>query len=263
MRKIREIIRYIVPVLIITAVITASCSGRKSKADNRGIIPENVLTEILTDLFLTDGLLTLPKVRHLASGRDSIETHMEVIEKYSYSVHDLDKTLKYYFIKRPKKLIRIFDRVLGKLSEMELIVMNEVSDIRTMLEDIWPGKENYLLPDPLTRTDTAELNLHINAIGPFSLIFDLRIYPDDQTLSPKSGLWLYYPDNPDSLQRQDLNILCYIKDGRAHKYNIPIYITGTSAAYLRGWFVDHDNQHPGVEKHINVENILLRGSRIQ
>lgn len=262
MRNIREITRYIIPVLVITAVITASCSGRKSKADNRGIIPENVLTEILTDLFLTDGLLTLPKVRHLASDRDSIETHMEVIEKYNYSVNDLNKTLNYYFIKRPKKLVRIYDRVLGRLSEMESRFMKEVSIERLMMDEIWPGKQSYLLPDPYG-TDSAELNLKINATGYYNLTFSIRIYPDDQAISSGPGLWLYSPDKPDTLQREDLSALPFIKDGRAHNCSFTLHITEKTGAYLRGWFVDYKNQNPAAEKHMTVENISLKANRIQ
>ncbi len=262
MRKIREIIRHIIPVLIITVIITASCSGRKNRPDHKGAIPENVLTEILTDLFLTDGLLTLPKVRQLASDRDSIETHMEVIEKYSYSVNDLNKTLNYYFIKRPKKLIRIYDRVLGRLSEMESRFMKEVSIERLMMDEIWPGKQSYLLPDPYG-TDSAELNLKINATGYYNLTFSIRIYPDDQTISSGTGLWLYYPGKPDTLQREDLSALPFIKDGRTHNCSITLHITETTGAYLRGWFTDHKNQNPAAEKHMTVEKISLKASRIQ
>ena len=37
----------------------------------------------------------------------------------------MDKTMKYYFIKKPKKLIKIYDQVLGILSEMESLAEKE------------------------------------------------------------------------------------------------------------------------------------------
>lgn len=255
-------IRFVMPVLIIAVIITGSCSGRLTNADHKDLIPEDVLADILTDLYLTDGLLTIPKIRQIVSDRDSIETQMEVIENYGYTVDDMNKTLKYYFIKRPKKIVRIYDMALARLSVMETRFMNEASVERLRSEDLWPGERNYLVPDP-SGADTAGLFLKIIAPGTYTLTYSIRIYPDDQNVRPKSGLWIYYPDRPDSLRREDLTTLPFIRDGRTHSCTITVNIAEMSEAYIRGWFVDYVNQHPATEKHMMVENISMRGSLIQ
>lgn len=262
MLKIRDMIRSIVPVLIIAVIITGSCSGRKSSTGHKDLIPEDILADVLTDLYLADGLLTLPKIREMVSDKDSIETQMEVIGKYGYTVDDMNNTLKYYFIKRPKKIVRIYDMVLGRLSKMESIYMNEASVERIMSEEMWPGEKNYLVPGS-SGADTAGLFLKIIAPGTYTLTYSIRIYPDDQKVRPESGLWIYHPDRPDSLRREDLATLPYIKDGRAHNCTITLNVPEMSEAYIRGWFVNYVNQHPATEKHMIVEKISLRGSRLQ
>ncbi len=262
MRRTRNLIRPAITALIVSVFLTASCSGRKSKTDHRNLIPENLLTDILTDVHLTDGLLTLPKIRYMVSNRDSTETHMEVIGKYGYTITDLDRTLKHYFIKRPKKLIRIYDKVLGRLSEMESILMNEASMERMMMGEIWPGEVKYYLPDTSV-SGHRELDLKINATGNYFLTYSLRLYPDDQTTSPVSGLWLYHYSRPDSLRIDSLPAFPLLKDGRAYIYTVTLHIPEISGAYLRGWFTGQTSQHPSAEKHMSVEKISLRGSRIQ
>ena len=99
-------IRYSIFILVIISIITGSCSSRKNKVDKKNIIPEKELVPILTDLFLADGLLTIPRVNHWYTQTDTLEAHRDVLKKHGYTKEDMDKTMMYYFIRKPKKLIR-------------------------------------------------------------------------------------------------------------------------------------------------------------
>ena len=67
----------------------------------------------MTDIHLADGLLILPKIKTMYSSLDSITAYTQIIEKHGYTKEIMDKTMKYYFIKDPKKLNKIYDQVLG------------------------------------------------------------------------------------------------------------------------------------------------------
>lgn len=259
MRVKCEAIRFILPALIIFAIVAGSCAGRKSRSERKGLIPENTLVDVLTDVYLADGLLTLPRMRYVVSAKDSLATFADAIGKYGYTMDDMEKTLHYYFVKKPKSLIRLYDLALGRLSEMESRFVREAVLVRLRMEDMWPGEKSYLLPDPFG-DDPDGLDLELKESGTFSLSFSLTIHPDDQTIDPVSGLFLYYPERPDSLQIDQFSTLRFIKDGREHNYSILKTIPRGATVFLRGWFVDYQNQHPGIEKHISVRNITFSGT---
>ena len=262
MRKKCETIRFIIPALIIFSIFAGSCSGRKSRAEKKDLIAENDLVEILAEIHLADGLLTIPRIRYLVSGKDSLSGFIDAIGKHGYKMDEVEKTLRYYFIKKPKKLIKIYDLVLGRLSEMESRYLNEASQARMRMENVWPGHHSYFRPDPFDDSP-AELDLEIKATGYFTFNFSLTIYPDDQSVDPVPGLYLYYPGKPDSLQRDYISTFRFIKDGRPHNYTISKFISGRPSLYLRGWFVDYQNQHPGIQRHVTVGNITFLGTRVK
>ena len=82
------------------------------------------------------------------SSLDSILSYIYIIENHGYSKEIMDKTMKYYFIKNPKKLIKIYDQVLGILSEMESLVEKEAVLTAVHIKNLWTGEEFYSFPDP-------------------------------------------------------------------------------------------------------------------
>ena len=124
-------IRFTFLILITLSLIISSCESRRSKLDRKNLIPEKELVSILTDIYITDGLLGMPRIVMKYSPLDSISTYNHVIEKHGYTKEIMDKTMKYYFIKNPKKLIKIYDKVLGILSEMESRVQKEIAQIKS------------------------------------------------------------------------------------------------------------------------------------
>lgn len=110
----------IIPALLVTLLLVSeSCTSRKGEAEHKDLISEEDLIPILTDLYLTDGILSIPKIRFYYQQADSLAPYKDIIARYGYDKETMDRTMRFYFVRKPRKLIRIYDRVLSHLSEME------------------------------------------------------------------------------------------------------------------------------------------------
>src|ERR1035437_6037838 len=174
--------RFAFLILIIFSIMMGSCSSRKNKMNKKNLIPEKELVSLLTDIHIADGLLTLPKINSWASSLDSISSYYQVIEKHGYTKEVMDRTMKYYFLNNPKKLNKIYDQVLGILSEMESRVEKESIVEMAHIFNKWPGKEFYLLPG-LSGNDSTMFDITLFRPGIYILTFSATLFPDDQSLN--------------------------------------------------------------------------------
>jgi len=249
-------IRFSLIILIAFSLIAGSCSSRKNKLDNNDLIPEKELVSLLTDIYIADGLLSQPKIHNWFSSLDSLSTYYSIIEKHGYSKKNMDKTMKYYFIKKPKKLINIYDQVLGILSLMESIVEKEAILAEVHKENLWKGKELYSFPDP-AGTDSTQFDITLNKTGLYSLAFSAILFPDDQSVNPRITAYSCHPDSIETGKRKYLETINYIKDGQPHTYAYIIKVPENTILHLRGWFYDFDNLPGEWEKHMRFFNISL------
>jgi hypothetical protein len=151
------------------SILTGSCTSRKNKLDKKNLIPEKELVSLLTDIHIADGLLELPSVNKWASALDSISSYYQVIEKHGYTKENMDKTMKYYFLKEPKKLNKIYDQVLGILSEMEARVGKELSLEKARISNLWKGKDFYSSPS-LSDYDSTKFEITLYKKGVYTLL---------------------------------------------------------------------------------------------
>jgi hypothetical protein len=165
-------------ILFIIAFAALSCSHPKVQLDNNKLIPEKELISILIDIHITDGLLALPRINTTYSILDSITTYYHVIEKHGYTKDMMDKTMKYYFIKDPKRLNKIYDIVLERLSEMESRIEKRSYVEQARLSNLWPGKDFYAAPS--TGNGSAGFDITLSKQGFYRLAFTTTVYPDDQ-----------------------------------------------------------------------------------
>ncbi len=246
--------RFAFLILIIFSLMMGSCSGRKNKLDKKNMIPEKELVSILTDIYITDGLLILPKINTWAIYLDSITTYCQVIENHGYSKEAMDKTMKYYFIENPKRLNKIYDKVLGILSEMESRVVKEVALELARSMNQWPGKDFYSFPD-LSGNDSSMFDIMINRPGIYTLTLTVTLFPDDQSVNPRVTIYSCNPDSIETGRRQYIKTVDYLKDGRPHTYNLNFPVADKTILHLRGWLYNFDNPPFNIEKHVKIENI--------
>jgi len=247
-------IRFTIPILLTLSLIISSCESRRSKINRKNLIPENELVSILTDIYLTDGLIGMPRIVMKYSPLDSITTYNHVIEKHGYTKEIMDKSLKYYFIKDPKKLIKIYDKVLGVLSEMESRVQKDLQKSKPVPENLWPGHESYSFPDP-AGTDTTSFDITLTKSGSYTLSARVTLFPDDQSLNPALTAFTCHPDSIETGKRKYIKPIYYLKDGREHKYSVIFSVPQKTTLHVRGCLYDYSNNPEDWEKHILIRNI--------
>jgi len=247
--------RFALHIFIISSLLTGSCTSRKNKLDQSNLIPEEQLRSIISDAYIADGLLAIPVVNHWIKYRDSLSVYIQIIEKYGYSKETMDKTMKYYFIKKPKKLINIYDQVLGTLSQMESILELESLKEEGRIRNIWHGNEFYSFPD-ISGSDSAGFSVSLPDYGTYTLNFSATVFPDDQALNPRLTAYLVNADSLETGKRNYIEMIKYPKDGQTCFYSLRIEVATDTKLYLRGNFYNYDNSVE-CEKHAMIENISL------
>jgi hypothetical protein len=241
-------------ILILLTIISGACSSRKNNLDNKDLIPEKELVSILADIHIADGLLSLPKIRNWYSSVDSITSYIQIIEKHGYTKEIMDKTLKYYFIKRPDEIVIIYDQVLGVLSEMESLLVKEGLLLEGRSLNKWSGKEIYSFPDT-SGADLTRFDQILGSTGVYTLVFTATLYPDDPSLNPGITAFTCHPDSIETGKRNYIKTLNYIKDGQPHIYTLEINLPDNPPSVLRGWLFDADNHPDTWENHLIIEKI--------
>lgn len=247
--------------LILISFFIGSCNTQKIKIDKKNLIPEKELVPLLVDIYLADGLLSDQKIKLRFSSLDSISSYYQVIEKHGFTKEMMDKTMQYYFVKDAKKLNKIYDQVLGILSEMEVHVQKDYRTEQIHIANLWPGKDFYAVPS-ITGNDSAGFYLSSTKPGTYTLTFTSILYPDDQTVNPRANIYLVAHDSLETGKRKYFKSVEYLKDGRPHTYNIVWSVPHDNTRQLRGCLFDFHNS-TGMKSHFRIENIVLTCNRVE
>lgn len=248
--------RYILLILITLSLAAGSCSGRKTKTERKNLIPEKELVSILTDIHLADGLLTIPAVNHVYYGLDTLAPYNSIIEGYGYNREQMDKTMRFYFIKRQKKLIKIYDKVLNSISELEARITEEEPGADANQLNLWTGSRYYSFPDMKTG-QKARTDIPLPPAGTYFLTFTLTLFPDDQSADPHIGLYFMSYDEAGNEKRDYFETIPFLKDGIPHNYIVRLVVNSKNSARLKGWFIDNECQPDNAYMHYMIDNITL------
>jgi len=248
--------RFIAIILLIFSLIAGSCSTRKNRVEHSNMIPEKKLAGLITELYLTDGLLSIPKTSQLYSLSDTLKAHRDVLKMHGYTMEDMDKTLKYYYIKKPKELIKIYDQVLGILSEMQSRYETEVVQIQSRMANIWKGENSYLLPDD-SGVDSANFVLKANSQGTYYLTYVVTLSPSDESYDPRPTVYMCHPDSTETGKRHYMKTIEYVKNGQTYTYSLQINILEKSQFLVKGWFYDSGSPPDESLGKLRIEKIYL------
>jgi len=233
-----------------------SCTGRRNTPDHKNLIPQKELPALLAEIYMSDGLLSLPGIRAMYTTLDSLSGYVQVVEKHGYTKEDMDKTLKYYFIKKPKQLIKIYDRALGILSEKESYVEKEVLIIQSHINNKWIGKESFYFCDP-AYSDSLQIDMPLEIPGYYTLKFRARFYPDDQLFPAEINAYTCYRDSTETGKRDYLRSDRFLKDGHAHDYTVKIFVPENKPLRIRGYFYDNSGHSEPREANAVIDNISV------
>ena len=249
-------IRFTFSILLALLLVFSSCQSRRSKVDRRHLIPEKELVPILTEIYLADGLVGIPRITMKYAPLDSVTTYINIIEKHGYTREEMDKTLKYYFVKDPKKLIKIYDKVLGVLSEMESRVQKEIAKSKPSAVGFWPGPNSYSFPDP-SGADSTAFDISLLKPGLYTLTANVTLFPDDQSANPELTAFTCHPDSILTGKRNYIEPIRYIKDGYEHKYSVAFTVPVKTTLHMRGCLYDYANNPDNWDKHLTIQNIAV------
>ena len=256
-------LRNILLMFLIVILVTFSCTGRKKKSAHRDIIPEKDLISVLTDVYMADGLLSLPKINKNYAGKDSVTAFKKVIEQHGYTKAQLDRTIRYYFIQKPKRFTKIYDKVLGRLSELQSRIDKEFPVPRPELGNLWQGKVSFSIPS-VNGQEKPEVNFQVPSSGLYTLKFTLTLFPDDQHSDPHLDMFIYSADTASSIQKHYFPSLPFLKDGLPHLYKSTVTIRNPGKRqFIEGWFVSSKCHAPDTSEHLDIENIFLSRSPIE
>jgi hypothetical protein len=239
-----------------TALMLFSCTGREEIPVSSDLIPEKELIPILTEIHIADGLIMNPRIRNWVLSVDSISTYNYIIEKHGHTKERFDKTMHWYFVRKPKKLIRIYDGILGKLSEMESLLEKEIMIAREHSSNLWPGERNYYFPDS-SGTESVGFELSLAGSLFYTLRFTVTIFPDDQSVNPRTTAVAFDADSALTGRRNHFKTLEFIKDGRPHTYIIRFPAIPDRPIKVKGNLYEFDNHPEEWQKHVRFENITF------
>jgi hypothetical protein len=261
MKKTASIIRAfskkVVLSVILILILAPSCVNPKDKARHDGLIPEKAFASILTDIYIANGLLTLPDIRRNFGERDSVQNFIDVIEGHGYSYEQMNNTMNYYFVSKPKKLIRIYDQIIGNLSETEAAMQKEI--LRLGLEESRKqAKYNlYHFPDA-SRMGNPGTTINIPSAGTYTITLSVTISPDDQSYNPHFSAWLVDADSVETGRKKWLPDLKYIKDGHPHQYFYTGRIEEKRPMVMKAILFEYENNIEEWERNATIE-ILFSG----
>lgn len=250
--------RHILAVAASLLILTACGDSGGNRPSAKMLIPENDLVEILTDTYLTAGMLDITIMRETWAQRDSILNYIDVIKSHGYTLEQFDATLKYYFTDKPKRLSKLYDRVTGNLLKLETDVMTVESPAGPAVSrNLWPGQASYLFPENFTR-DPVWFDLPAETPGEYVLSADIKLFEDDRSLNPRVTVFFSYTDSAGSERRDYWREVRLIKSGEFVTAETRKMLDTVEGVRIRGWLLNHDNQPGTWEKHARIANISLK-----
>ena len=251
--KIFHSINKLILILVIPVTILYSCNFRNYQ--NR--IPEKDVVKILTELYVADGLLTFPSIRNYFSSKDSVSNYIDIIQKYGYTKERMDLTLRYYYDKKPKKLENIYDQVLSKLSEKQLLNEKSIPVKKNNPINLWTGPGFFSVPESGVQ-DGGWFNIPVKDTGLYFLEFSATVFPDDQSVNPNVTVFFYHTDTSKNGYQDFWPVTSLIKDGQRHQFSVSKRNTNFSVTHISGGFFGCEPKEGRWEKHARIENIVLR-----
>ena len=240
---------------ISTILFLSSCINSIDKPDKKGLIPQKKLVPLLTEIQLANSLISNSNVQEWVEKIDSTTTYHYIAEKHGYTKEAIDKTLRYYFMKKPKKLIAIYEKMMANFSEMESLLEEQIKIEAERKANVWQGEKNYYFP---VSTESSDFEITFYGNNSHLLKFTATLFPDDQSINAKAKLYAVSADSALTGTRIYFETPKYIKDGKPHEYEINISVRQYHYMILKGSLYDATNNVNEQQRHVSFENIALR-----
>ncbi|HCC71530.1 MAG TPA: hypothetical protein DEQ09_10330 [Bacteroidales bacterium] len=253
----KKIIRNISLLVIVILLILQSCNKTtRSGIHKSEVIPEKEMVAILIDIYLVDGLLNYPPIKSSYSEKDSTENYVDVIREHGYTKEQVDNSIKYYFIDKPKRYTAIYDRVIENLSGIEADVIQRLSQKTNTKKNLWNGKRSYSLPD-VGVNDPVEFSIPVEGPGEYTIKARITLYQDDQSSDPHCQVWFWYDDGTEEGKIIPWEKKILGKSNRPVTITMKKELTDPRVTHIKGKLLNHTDQSGHWEKHAMVSNISI------
>lgn len=116
-----------IPIISLLFLFLYSCTQPEQKFQKSELIPAKDLVQVLYDLHMADGLLSLSEVRDDYIDMDSLGQYLSILTSHGYSIEQFNNTIEYYS-SDPEALSKIYEKVIIQLNELEVEVMSSDQD---------------------------------------------------------------------------------------------------------------------------------------
>lgn len=243
-------------ILLPVILVTFSCKneGRVPKPEN--YVNPDQMAEILTNLYMADGLLNNPQVRKRFEYKDSTQNYIDIIESYGYNKDEFDASVSYLFLTNPQKLEAVYERVLANLSKIEADNLKDKEITAAINRDYYNGRSSISLPD-FGITDRINLDVPIDKPGEYIVRVRILIYEDDQSINPFINLNYWYDDGTENGHSEPWDTIWLNKTGRSELITLSKIMADSSATHIRGPLFNHTDQSGHWEKHAQYSNFNI------
>lgn len=239
--------------ITITAIATGCKTGNKPEKPTPFLKPEKLAT-VLTDMYLSDGLLNIPKVREDFFMKDTISAYLDVLGGYGLTRDQFEANLDYYFVKEPKKFQSVYDRVLANLSNMQAENSAKRTEIPDTKRNLWNGKLAYRLPDDAI-TDPIEFSIETSGTGIYTVRARVTVFEDDQSENLTAYVYFWYDDGTEDGYVEEWDMFVYEKSGRSQNISLKRQLSNPKVTHIRGRLLDHSVKTGHWEMHSSVSGI--------
>ena len=242
--------------VILFSFLSVSCHEVTELKRPDTLIPEKTMVAILTETTLADGLLTIPEVRDQFTNKDSLSVYARIVKRYGYTWEDMNNTMNFYFVKKQGKMLKIYDKVLARITEIQERINNEPIADAVSESDLWKGPRTIYFPDMLNPND-AGFSIRVNGPGYFTISYTMTLYPADQSLNPCYNLWYVNADSINTGKRKFIDSQKYFPDGDTRAYSISGKIENTALVVIEGKLFDRENLSDEGDKHARTEKVIF------
>ncbi|MFN8206742.1 MAG: DUF4296 domain-containing protein [Bacteroidales bacterium] len=245
-------------ILLLTfVVLIASCGGHRPP---KGLIPPEDMEKILVDVHIADALAQSSVMRRLYQRMDSLHYAQNVLAKYGYSQEQFDSTVSWY-AGYPDEYEKLYEQVITRLNRLESTLKVQFEDSLKLagMDNLWKGADTILLPRD---GDQNKVHFAVRLFGPgiYTLMADIRIYPDDSATAPAISAWFFQiEEDEEGLKKLFPSQVLARADSFVH-YSLSDTLSPQDSTFnqLEGYFLDHKAKAGKWKKHAEVRNIIIR-----
>ncbi len=237
-------------VLIIT-ILFSSCST---------IIPEKDMVSILAKIYITDATVINSDLPRKYSEKDSIDYYGKAISSFGYSSAQFDSSLNYYS-KDPKKLDKIYDKVITELLSLETnltiekdLLNKQDSSRQNSANSLWNVKTKWQIPEDGIDNHIF-FKIPVKGFGTYNFSADVQVFQDDKSVKPRINIHFFYDDHTPTGNLSQIKQVELIQDGVMRNVRIQLELNDPMVTHVTGYLLDNGNDDGKVNKHVSISNI--------